>query len=83
MIKTTLKVDGMACNMCEAHVNEAIRNSFNVKKVKSSHSKGVTEIVSKEPLDEVKLKETVEETGYGVKEIIQEPYEKKLSLFKK
>ena len=38
MIKTTVKVDGMMCGMCESHVNEAIRNAFKVKKVNSSHS---------------------------------------------
>ena len=25
MTKTTLKIDGMMCGMCEAHVNDAIR----------------------------------------------------------
>ena len=25
MIKTTLRIDGMMCGMCEAHVNDAIR----------------------------------------------------------
>ena len=51
MIKTTIKITGMACTMCEAHINEAVRNAFSVKKVKSSHSKGETVILSEEPLD--------------------------------
>lgn len=51
MIKTTLKFDGMMCGMCESHINDAIRNSFDVKKVNSSHTKGETVIVSKEALD--------------------------------
>ena len=33
MIQTTLKINGMACGMCESHVNDAIRNAFSVKKV--------------------------------------------------
>ena len=33
MIKMTVGIEGMACGMCEAHVNEAIRNTFRVKKV--------------------------------------------------
>ena len=41
MIKTTLKIDGMACSMCESHVNDAVRNAVPVKKVTSSHTKGV------------------------------------------
>ena len=36
MTKTTLKIDGMMCGMCESHMNDAIRNAFNVKKVSLS-----------------------------------------------
>lgn len=46
MVKTVLKIDGMACRMCEAHVNDAVRKAFAVKKVTSSHTKGRTEILS-------------------------------------
>ncbi len=42
MIKTTVKVDGMMCGMCESHVNDAVRRAFQVDKVSSSHSKGET-----------------------------------------
>ena len=40
MVKITLEVEGMACGMCEAHVNDVIRKVFPVKKVTSSHTKG-------------------------------------------
>ena len=40
MVKTTLKIDGMMCGMCEAHMNDAIRAAFKVKKVTSSHANG-------------------------------------------
>lgn len=43
MVQMTLKVDGMACGMCEAHINDAIRSHFAVKKVSSSHTKGRTD----------------------------------------
>ena len=33
MIKTTVKVDGMMCGMCESHVNDAVRKAFQVDKV--------------------------------------------------
>jgi copper chaperone CopZ len=75
--KITLKVDGMMCGMCEAHVNEAIRGAFPVKKVTSSHTKGETVILTDAEIDEDKLKETVAETGYTVLGIEKEPYEKK------
>ena len=82
MIKTTLKIDGMMCGMCESHVNDTIRQSFNIKKVSSSHSKGTTEIISESPLDEKALREAVGKTGYKVLEVKTEPYEKKrFSLF--
>lgn len=82
MVKITLDVDGMACGMCESHVNNAIRQAFPVKKVTSSHSKKMTEILSDTPLDEEKLKVAVEATGYQVRGVRTEPYEKKgFSLF--
>ena len=82
MIKTTLTIDGMMCSMCESHVNNTVRQSFNIKKVTSSHSKGTTEIISESPLDEKALREAVGKTGYNVLEVKTEPYEKKrFSLF--
>ena len=59
MYKITLDVDGMACGMCEAHVNDAVRKAFQVKKVTSSHSKGRTEIISETELDADKLKAVI------------------------
>lgn len=85
MIKTTLKIDGMMCQMCEAHVNDAIRAAFDVKKVTSSHSKGVTEIISENELDKEKIREAIKNTGYTLGDISEEPYEKKglFSAFRK
>ena len=77
MIQTTVQVSGMACSMCEAHVNDAVRSALNVKKVTSSHAKGETVILSDEPLDEGKLRETINATGYQVGGISSAPYEKK------
>ena len=82
MIKTTLKVKGMACGMCEAHINDEIRKNFNVKKVSSSHTKGETVIISEEPVDEDAVKAVIAAKGYTVTGITAEPYEKKrFSLF--
>lgn len=77
MYKTVAIIEGMACSMCEAHVNDAIRREFAVKKVSSSHVKGRTEIVSDEPIDEVRLRKAIEAMGYSVKGISSESYEKK------
>ena len=82
MYKITAEVEGMACGMCEAHVNDAIRVAFDVKKVSSSHSKGVTEIIAEEALDEEKVKEVIKESGYTPGNVTTEPYEKTgFSLF--
>lgn len=64
MVKTTLQINGMACGMCESHVNEAIRNAFKVKKVNSSHSKNETVIISEEELPEDQIRKVIEPTGY-------------------
>ncbi len=84
MVKIILEVDGMACGMCETHVNDAVRRVFPVKKVTSSHAKGRTEILAEQPLDEEQLKAAVSADGYTVKAVQTEPYEKKgFSLFHK
>ena len=77
MIQTTVRISGMACSMCEAHINDTIRGAFPVEKVSSSHAKGKTVILSKEPLDENALRDAIKATGYHVGEIHSEPYEKK------
>ena len=77
MVKTTAKVDGMMCGMCEAHVNDAVRKVFDVKKVSSSHKNGETVIISENEIDEAKLKSAIDETGYKVLSVSSAPYEKK------
>ncbi len=77
MTKTTLKIDGMMCGMCESHMNDAIRKAFNVKKVTSSHSKGETVIISEDPIEEAAVKDAIAPTGYKLEGISREPYEKK------
>ncbi len=85
MFEITLEIDGMMCNMCEAHVNNAVRNSLNVKKVTSSHSDGMTVIIAAEDIPDEKLREVIAETGYELKSVSRKPYEKKglFGVFKK
>ncbi len=66
MTKTILGIDGMSCGMCESHINDTIRRNFNVKKVRSSHKKNQTEILSEQPLDENALRKAIDATGYKV-----------------
>ena len=76
MYETKVKIDGMMCGMCESHINDAIRNAFSVKKVSASHSKGEADIISEEPIDEAKLRETITKTGYDFVSMTSNPYEK-------
>lgn len=66
MQQITLHIDGMMCGMCEAHVNDAVRKAFPVKKVKSSHSAGTCVILSEQDIDLTKLQDVVNATGYTV-----------------
>ena len=78
MIKTTVKVDGMMCGMCESHVNDAVRAAFpTVKKVSSSHGAGKTVIVIEEDIPDEKIREVIDKTGYEMGAVTREPYEKK------
>ena len=77
MIKTTVKIEGMMCGMCETHINDAIRAAFPVKKVSSSHTKGETVILSDAPLDTEKLRQAVDATGYTFVSVSEEAAEKK------
>ena len=77
MIKTVLKVNGMMCGMCEAHMNDLVRKNFNVKKVTSSVKGGETVVISEENLDIPFLKKEIKEIGYELVDVHTEQYKKK------
>ncbi|MBS5737765.1 MAG: copper resistance protein CopZ [Clostridiales bacterium] len=77
MLKITLKIDGMVCGMCEAHINDAVRRAFPVKKVSSSKTKKETVIITETDIEEKQLYDVIKNTGYILTEIKKEPYEKK------
>ena len=77
MVKTVLKIDGMSCSMCEAHMNEVIRNNFKVNKVSSSASAGETVIISDAELDIPWVKKQVKDIGNKVLSYESKPYKKK------
>jgi len=82
MVKTTLKIDGMMCGMCEAHVNDVIRKVVpDAQKVKSSHIKGESTFISEQEIDEHEIIDAVAKTGYTVQSVNTEPYTKKLFGF--
>ena len=77
MFKTTIKIDGMMCSMCEAHVNDAIRKKLDVKKVRSSRKKGETVVISDKEFDKDMIEFALEDSGYKVLEVKSEPYQKR------
>ena len=77
MVKTVLKIDGMMCGMCEAHMNDLIRKNFKVKKVTSSAKDGETVIISDAELDIPWAKKQIKYNGNELVDYTSEPYEKK------
>ena len=78
MIKTTMKIDGMMCGMCEAHVCDVIRNTVpSAKKVSASHSKGEASFLTEDIFDTDQLIKAVNATGYTCMSVESAPYEKK------
>ena len=85
MIRTTVQISGMRCGMCEAHINDAIRNALPVKKVTSSRAKGMTVILSEQPVSRDRLRQAVSAAGYIVLSAEEEivPEKKPFSFLRK
>ena len=78
MIKTTLKIDGMMCAMCEAHICDTIRKAVPAaKKVAASKGKKEAAFLTEEAVDAEALKAAIDATGYACLGIESTPYEKK------
>ena len=77
MVEITVDIEGMACGMCGAYINEVVRNAFEVKKVSSSHTKKRTVIIAEQDIPEQELKDVVAKAGYNAVSVSSKPYEKK------
>ena len=78
MIKTTLRIEGMMCGMCEAHVSDAIRRAVpSAKKVSASRGRREATFLTEEPVDADALKAAIGATGYSCLGVGSAPYEKK------
>ena len=69
MEKIEIKIEGMMCAMCEAHINDLIRNNFNIKRIKSNHKKGVCIIETPETIKDDDLINVFKMSGYQILEI--------------
>lgn len=56
--------------------NDVVRRVEGVKKVKSSHAKGRTEVIAEDSVNTALIKEAIAKQGYGVGKIETQPYEK-------
>jgi Cu2+-exporting ATPase len=65
-MKKIIKIEGMMCPRCEAHVKKALEAIPELEVSVVSHEKGVAEVSLKSPVADEMLKATVEEQGYTV-----------------
>ena len=83
MEKITVKIDGMICSMCEAHICDTIRKTFpGAKKVSASKSKNEAVFLIEDGFDGAALEKAIADTGYTFVSYSSEPYAKK-SFFSK
>ena len=73
LIRTVVRIEGMMCGMCEAHINDAVRRAIPVKKVSSSHTKGETVIITETVPDGDLIRKAVTDSGYRVLEVVSSP----------
>ena len=78
MNKITVKIDGMMCGMCEAHICDTIRKAFpDAKKVKASQTRKEASFLTEYPGDTAKLEKAITDTGYTFLSVKSEPYKKR------
>ena len=78
MEKVKVKIEGMMCGMCEAHICDTIRKAFpGAKKVSASKSKKEAVFLIENGFDSALLEKAIAETGYTFVSCSTEPYKKK------
>ncbi len=78
MNKITVKIDGMMCGMCEAHICDTIRRAFpDAKKVSASRKSGEATFLYDSAVDEEALKKAITDTGYTFVSVSSEEYKKR------
>ena len=78
MLKTVLKIDGMMCGMCEAHICDAIRKAVpSAKKVTASRNKGEASFLTEKAVDTDAMKTAIEAIGYSCLSVESAPCERK------
>lgn len=65
-MKKTIKVEGMMCMHCEAHVTKTLEAIDGVEKAVANHKKGTVEVKLTADVDDGVLKSAIEAAGYKV-----------------
>ena len=65
-MKKTMKIEGMMCPRCEAHVKKALEALEAVQEATVSHEAGTAVVTLDAEIDASLLKQAVEEEGYTV-----------------
>lgn len=82
MNKFILGIDGMACSMCEAHVQNAIRKNIKIESVKASRTKKNLIVITPVDLTEVDFHTILDPTGYRITSFKKDVAVKKLFRWK-
>ena len=78
MIRTVLKIEGMMCSMCEAHICDAIRKAVpSARKVSASRGRKEAAFLTEDAGDAKVIKDAIDATGYECLSVASEPYKKR------
>ena len=70
--KIEIRISGMSCTGCENRVENVLKNIENVKSVNANYNTGIVEIETNDikNLDIDVIKETLEDLGYDILEVL-------------
>ncbi len=68
-MKRTITIEGMTCSHCTGRVNKNLSAVTGVKTVQVDLATGTAVVESDDSVTDAMLKETVEDSGYGVVKI--------------
>ena len=70
--KIEIKISGMSCTGCENRVENILKNIKNVESVNANYNTGIVEIEANniKDLDIDMIKETLEDLGYDIFEVL-------------
>lgn len=64
-MEKTIRIDGMMCAHCEAHVKKSLEALPQVQSAEVSHEKGTAVVTLSDEISDEFLKKTIEEQGYS------------------